>query len=95
MEFQQPETAAGLPPHFPGHHILDPSMQQPPAVFMVPFHPDISSFQSMQSNISKPHARYPTAADSWPSQLLGGKEVIAGANNESMCNPRGIFENGP
>ncbi|CAN0901642.1 Transcription factor bHLH47 [Linum grandiflorum] len=93
IEFQQPETAAAvLAPHFPRQHILDPSMQQPPAVFMVPFHHDISSLPSVKSNITKPHARYPTAADSWPSKLLGGKEVTVGDNNESMCNPLGIFE---
>ncbi|CAN1155938.1 Transcription factor bHLH47 [Linum perenne] len=80
----EPETAAALAPHFPG----DPSLQQPPAVFVIPFHPDISSFPAIQSNtsISKPHARYPTAADSWPSQLLGGKEVIVGEKNEIRSN---------
>lgn len=46
-------------------------MQQPPAVLIVPIHPDLPSSCSTQpSQVSKPHARYPTAADSWPSQLL-------------------------
>ncbi|KAI3933519.1 hypothetical protein MKW92_016940 [Papaver armeniacum] len=29
------------------------------------------------SNVSRPHARYPTPADSWPSQLLGEKQKAA------------------
>ncbi|KAJ6761335.1 TRANSCRIPTION FACTOR BHLH47 [Salix purpurea] len=72
-EFQQP-------PNFPGDSFrlpaLDAStaaaMQQAPAVFVVPFRPDhVQGLPMTTSNVRKPHARYPTAADSWPSQLLG------------------------
>jgi hypothetical protein len=44
------------------------------------------------SNVRKPHARYPTAADSWPSQLLGEqqiarKEVQFSGKDSAICNP--------
>ncbi|KAJ6688753.1 TRANSCRIPTION FACTOR BHLH47 [Salix koriyanagi] len=72
-EFQQP-------PNFPGDSFrlpaLDASaaaaMQQAPAVFVVPIRPDhVQGLPMTTSNVRKPHARYPTATDSWPSQLLG------------------------
>ncbi|KAI4336010.1 hypothetical protein L6164_014589 [Bauhinia variegata] len=60
---------------------LEPTMQQGSAFLVVPFRPRLQSAFSApnaaelslksSSNISKPHARYPTPADSWPSQLLG------------------------
>ncbi|CAJ1944071.1 unnamed protein product [Sphenostylis stenocarpa] len=72
-------------PNFPGQslqlHTMEPNLQQGSAVLLVPFPPDLqASFPASNvtevapnstSVISKPHARYPTAADSWPSQLLG------------------------
>ncbi|QCD80876.1 Myc-type [Vigna unguiculata] len=71
--------------NFPGQslqlHTMEPNLQQGSAVLLVPFRPDLqASFPAPNVNevapnsssvISKPHARYPTAADSWPSQLLG------------------------
>lgn len=79
-EFQQPELA----PHFPGdsHRLraVEPSLQQAPAVFVLPIGPDPQAYplpdvsqltsNKPNSNVSKPHARYPTPADSWPSELL-------------------------
>ncbi|KAJ6339190.1 hypothetical protein OIU77_007194 [Salix suchowensis] len=69
------------PPNFPGDSFrlpaLDASaaaaaMQQAPAVFVVPIRPDhVQGLPMTTSNVRKPHARYPTATDSWPSQLLG------------------------
>ncbi|WVZ12472.1 hypothetical protein V8G54_017002 [Vigna mungo] len=70
--------------NFPGQslqlHTMEPNLQQGSAVLLVPF-PDLqASFPAANVNevapnstsvVSKPHARYPTAADSWPSQLLG------------------------
>ncbi|KAK7347267.1 hypothetical protein VNO80_21795 [Phaseolus coccineus] len=60
---------------------MEPNLQQGSAVLLVPFRPDLqASFPAPNVNevapnsisvVSKPHARYPTAADSWPSQLLG------------------------
>lgn len=58
---------------------VDPSLQQGPAVLVVPFRPHLQpsfpapvvSELTSNSIVSKPHARYPTPADSWPSQLLG------------------------
>ncbi|CAL1368277.1 unnamed protein product [Linum trigynum] len=90
VEYQQAEiTAAALAPHFSGHPAIDGSLQQPPAVFVVPIHPDLSSFQTInKSNVSKPHPRYPTTADSWPSQLLGRREVQVGDSHDNTCNPR-------
>uniref|UniRef100_A0A2P2KQ17 Transcription factor bHLH47 isoform X2 n=1 Tax=Rhizophora mucronata TaxID=61149 RepID=A0A2P2KQ17_RHIMU len=72
-EFRQPELA----PHFPSESLGLPAVdaaafQQPSAVFVVPLHPDLHQAQSVPSlPVSKPHARYPTATDSWPSQILG------------------------
>ncbi|XP_020226671.1 transcription factor bHLH47 [Cajanus cajan] len=71
--------------NFPGQglqmHTIEPNLQQGSAVLVVPFCPDIqASFPAPNvsevtpkstSIVKKPHARYPTPADSWPSQLLG------------------------
>ncbi|XP_027332381.1 transcription factor bHLH47 [Abrus precatorius] len=71
--------------NFPGHSLqlptAEPNLQQGSAVLVVPFRPDLeAAFQAPNvieltpkstSVVSKPHARYPTPADSWPSQLLG------------------------
>lgn len=75
-EFQQPELTS----HFPGDCVrlpaVEPSSQQVPAVFVLPIRPEALPDVTQQtfkpnSNVSKPHARYPTPMDSWPSQLLG------------------------
>ncbi|KAJ9140444.1 hypothetical protein P3X46_031093 [Hevea brasiliensis] len=69
-EFHHP----GLTPHFPGESLglpaSDATLQQAPHLFVVPFHPDLQAYPLTTTNVSKPHARYPTPADSWPSQLL-------------------------
>ncbi|KAJ8753333.1 hypothetical protein K2173_019732 [Erythroxylum novogranatense] len=93
-EFQQPEFT----PHLPVEPLRSPAadaiMQQAPAVFVVPFRPDIQQgYPVSSSHVSKPHARYPTAADSWPSQLLGeqftnSKAVQFSGHNDSICNTR-------
>ncbi|KAG5056616.1 hypothetical protein AAZX31_05G026800 [Glycine max] len=71
--------------NFPGQnlqlHTIEPNLQQGSTVLVVPFHPNLqASFPApnvtevtpkSMSVVSKPHARYPTPADSWPSQLLG------------------------
>ncbi|KAK2973529.1 hypothetical protein RJ640_010584, partial [Escallonia rubra] len=61
---------------------MQPQMQQAPSVspvFVIPIcsdsqvytDPDTAKLATKPvSNVSKPHARYPTPADSWPSQLL-------------------------
>lgn len=92
-EFQQP-------PHFPGDSFRLPAvdaaaaaLQQTPAVFVVPIRPDhVQGLPMATSNVRKPHARYPTAADSWPSQLLGEqqiarKEVQFSGKDSAICNP--------
>ncbi|XP_043706264.1 transcription factor bHLH47-like [Telopea speciosissima] len=59
----------------------DPRLQQPPVVgpvFVFPLHesqgcpePETANAPSKPpSNVSRPHARYPTPSDSWPSRLL-------------------------
>ncbi|CAI8610040.1 unnamed protein product [Vicia faba] len=60
---------------------IEPSLQQGPTVLVVPFRPDLQAafpapnvadlMPNPTSVITKPHARYPTPADSWPLQLLG------------------------
>lgn len=94
-EFQQPE----LTPDFAGKSLglttVDATLQQTPTVFVIPFHPDLQADQAYpltSSHVSKPHARYPTPADSWPAQLLGQqlaarKEVQVSGSNSSICNP--------
>ncbi|KAF1876034.1 hypothetical protein Lal_00006665 [Lupinus albus] len=71
--------------NYPGQMLqlpsIEPTLQQGPAVLVVPFHPDLQAAFSAPnvaelapkptSIVSKPHARYPTPADSWPLQLLG------------------------
>lgn len=80
-EFQQPELSS----HFPGDSYgfpaaVEPTLPQAPAVLVVPIHSDLQAYSASDvaqltckpaSNVSKPHARYPNPADSWPSQLLG------------------------
>ncbi|XP_021716527.1 transcription factor bHLH47-like [Chenopodium quinoa] len=56
----------------------DPSSQQPilGPLYVIPINPDLQTFQkadaasNLPRTVSKPHARYPTPADSWPLQLL-------------------------
>ncbi|KAI4329612.1 hypothetical protein MLD38_027980 [Melastoma candidum] len=50
---------------------VEPPLQQTHAVFIVPLQPDVPSYKLQSPNICKPHARYPTPTDVWPSQLLG------------------------
>lgn len=62
-------------------HTVEPNLQQGSAVLVVPFRPDLQApfpapnvaevMPKSSPIIRKPHARYPTPADSWPSQLLG------------------------
>ena len=82
LELQPPEQTTNFPVgdglQLPA---IDPTLQQPPAVIVFPFSPQLQDAFSghntgeltlkPSSNITKPHARYPTAADSWPSLLLG------------------------
>uniref|UniRef100_A0A5B6Z8Q9 Iron-related transcription factor 3 bHLH domain-containing protein n=1 Tax=Davidia involucrata TaxID=16924 RepID=A0A5B6Z8Q9_DAVIN len=87
-EFQQPE--------------LTHALQQTPIVspvFVIPIRSDLQAYPEPDaaqlsskptSNVSKPHARYPTPADSWPSQLLGkqpesGKGCQHSGSNSSRC----------
>ncbi|KAJ6706170.1 TRANSCRIPTION FACTOR BHLH47 [Salix purpurea] len=80
--FRLPSVDAVLqPPHLPADSFRLPSvdavaLQQTPTVFVVPISPDhVQGFPMATSNVSKPHPRYPTAADSWPSQLLREKQI--------------------
>ena len=74
-----------IPPqaHFSGEclglPVMEPTMQQTHAVIIVPVRPDLPSYPAADatqaptmatSHVSKPHARYPTPADSWPAGLL-------------------------
>ncbi|XP_065877210.1 transcription factor bHLH47 [Euphorbia lathyris] len=69
-EFHRPVFSS----HIPGEPIVlpaaDNTLQQPSALIVLPFHPDLQPYNMTSTNVSKPHARYPTAADSWPSKLL-------------------------
>ena len=72
LEFQQPE----LMTYFPGDYVrlpaVEPSSQQVSAVFVLPIRPealpDVTHLTfNPNSNVSKPHARYPIPMDSSPS----------------------------
>ncbi|XP_031269019.1 transcription factor bHLH47-like [Pistacia vera] len=86
-----PESQAS---HFPGDSYglsaVEPALQQASAVYVVPIRPELQAYSTPDSaqlstkpasNVSKPHARYPTSADSWPSQLLG--ESICSSGNKA------------
>lgn len=80
LELEPPEQT-----NFPGQSIqvptMEPTLPRGPAVLVVPFRPDLqTAFPAPNVSelmpkpapvVSKPHARYPTPADSWPSKLLG------------------------
>ncbi|KAK8587437.1 hypothetical protein V6N13_086424 [Hibiscus sabdariffa] len=71
------------PPHLPA---VETSLQQPPTLLVVPLHPSIQSHPMLDSAtqpvakpnsiVRKPHARYPTPTDTWPSKLLGEQSTI-------------------
>lgn len=63
----------------PSPFLLDSSLSQTPygnPLYVIPVCPDLSAYaergatQLPTPTVSKPHARYPTPSDSWPSQLL-------------------------
>lgn len=58
---------------------VEPASQQAPMVgpmYVIPMHSDLQVYPEPTSvskpvpGVCKPHARYPTPADSWPSKLL-------------------------
>ncbi|KAF8399456.1 hypothetical protein HHK36_015321 [Tetracentron sinense] len=65
--------------------VADPPLQTAPVVgpvFVIPVHRDLRAHPKTNtaqaalkppSHVSRPHARYPTPSDSWPSQLLAKK----------------------
>ncbi|KAL6318947.1 hypothetical protein AAG906_001420 [Vitis piasezkii] len=105
-EFQQTEVTQ----HCPGSSLRFPSADQAlqqssvvGPVLVVPFASDLRAYPEADaprsiSIVSKPHARYPTPGDSWPSQVLGDQptarqkfELSGSINNSSSC---GIGEEG-
>ncbi|KAL5722722.1 hypothetical protein ACHQM5_006208 [Ranunculus cassubicifolius] len=67
-------------------HIADPALQAPPVVgpvLVIPLHHNFQTIpepSGIPSNIRRPHARYPTPSDAWPSQLLGEKPLENNGN---------------
>ncbi|KAK4779040.1 hypothetical protein SAY86_006568 [Trapa natans] len=93
----KPDLNGPPPPEYhqqPEYPSMEHPMQQPPAVLIVPIHPEIQPSYSMQPpQVSKPHARYPTPADSWPSHLLKEKtdkrtELQLNDSNHSCSNSK-------
>ncbi|XP_022736091.1 transcription factor bHLH47-like [Durio zibethinus] len=93
-DFQQTELSTHFHGDHPGLPAVEPCLQQASALLVVPIRPEIQAYpvpDSTQSAtkpnsiVSKPHARYPTLADSWPSQLLGEQSAI---RNECQLNDR-------
>lgn len=75
-ESSSPEGQFSMP-------LVEPTSKAPPVVgpvIVIPLQPEIQPYQkhnasvevSMKppSQVSRPHARYPTSSDSWPSQIL-------------------------
>ncbi|XP_010257057.1 PREDICTED: transcription factor bHLH47-like [Nelumbo nucifera] len=71
--------------HLPEDHlrlpVVDAKLQSAPvgSVFVIPFHHELKAYpepmsthapSNPPSQVSRPHARYPTPSDSWPAQLL-------------------------
>ncbi|XP_022737511.1 transcription factor bHLH47 [Durio zibethinus] len=81
LDFQQSELSSHFHGDHPGLPAVEPALQRPSALLLVPICPDMQAYSVPDSTqpaaakpnsiVSKPHARYPTPADSWPSQLLG------------------------
>ncbi|XWS48038.1 hypothetical protein CRYUN_Cryun13aG0037800 [Craigia yunnanensis] len=93
-DFQQTELSSNFHGDHRGLPAGEPAMQQASALLVVPIRPDIQAYPVPDSTqpavkpnsiVSKPHARYPTPADSWPSQLLGKQSAI---RNECQVNDR-------
>lgn len=63
-------------------------------LFVIPLHQDLQAYpehdntpdlmSKLPSNVSKPHARYPSPSDSWPSQIL--PRPISGGSGTSSSN---------
>lgn len=97
-EFQTPDLTTPFPVDCLRLPAVESSLQAP-AFFVLPIPPDPQAYPSPDvshmtckpnSNVSKPHARYPTRADSWPSNLLGEqptvrKESQLRNSNGSIC----------
>lgn len=104
--YKQPEFTS----HFVGDSLTmpaaKPTLPQAPAVFVVPLSHDLQAYQlpsatqltsNPTSQVSKPHARYPTSVDSWPSQLLGEQPKASKEfpNSESSSSVTGERERCP
>lgn len=101
-EFKQPEFASHLVGDSLTMPAVEPALPQAPAVFVVPLSHDLQAYplpsatqmaSNTTSRVSKPHARYPTSVDSWPSQLLGeqpksSKESPVSDSNSSISGER-------
>ncbi|XWS51111.1 hypothetical protein CRYUN_Cryun12cG0148500 [Craigia yunnanensis] len=91
-DFQLSELSSHFHGDHPGFPAVEPALKQASALLVVPIRPNIQAYPVPDSSqpaanansiVSKPHARYPTPADSWPSQLLGKQSAI---RNEFQLN---------
>ncbi|KAM1238346.1 hypothetical protein ACFX2I_039076 [Malus domestica] len=96
----RPEVASHFTGNCIGFPTQEPGLQQPPAVFVMPVGPDLQGYpqpdvahltSNTTSHVSKPHARYPTSVDSWPSQLLGEKPTAGKGFRQSRENDHSIM----
>ncbi|KAK8692951.1 hypothetical protein V6N13_070552 [Hibiscus sabdariffa] len=86
LDFHQTQLHSHIHGDHSGLPAVEPALQQPPALLVVPLHPNIQTYPMLDSAtqpaakpnsvVSKPHARYPTPADSWPSKLLEEQSAI-------------------
>ncbi|KAG2679228.1 hypothetical protein I3843_11G042100 [Carya illinoinensis] len=96
-EYSQPELTSHLPANCLKLRAAEASMQGSPAVFVLPIHPDPQAYllsdvsqltSKPNSNVSKPHARYPTPADLWPSELIAEQPTVRKGFHLSSSNPK-------
>ncbi|KAK9116761.1 hypothetical protein Sjap_015708 [Stephania japonica] len=79
--------------------VPDPTLTAPVVapVYVMPFHHDFKPYSDsetahapkMPSNVSRPHARYPTPLDSWTSQLLRQEKQVNCDGNSSSREEQG------
>ncbi|KAK9119307.1 hypothetical protein Scep_017400 [Stephania cephalantha] len=99
-ESQQASATSSLQDDNTAMPVADPTLQTAPVVapvYVVPFHHDFKPYSDsetahapkMPSNVSRPHARYPTPSDSWPSQLLRQEKQVNCDGNSTSREEQG------
>ncbi|KAF8408083.1 hypothetical protein HHK36_007224 [Tetracentron sinense] len=87
--------------------VVETALQPTPGVgpvFVIPVHHDLQAYPNpdtsqatskLRSNVSRPHARYPTPSDLWPSQILTKKPKTTQENLPNSSNSTSEVEQDP